>query len=99
MMSSADASVAYATPASPKIIAVRTPNFFTLPPSERFEKLAKLVVQQCVAGKGFHRPKALTAGAVVLVSPPGPYATGSVGSLKESNVNCMIRTLEAPDQH
>src|SRR5258708_19460294 len=56
MMSSADASVAYAAPASPKIIAVETANFFTSPPSDRFEKLAKLVVHQCVAGKGFHKP-------------------------------------------
>src|SRR5258708_30685539 len=34
MMSSADASVAYAAPASPKIIAAKTANFFILPPPE-----------------------------------------------------------------
>src|SRR6267378_4826438 len=34
MMSSADASVAHATPASPKIIDAKTPTFFILPPPE-----------------------------------------------------------------
>src|SRR5580704_3638661 len=34
MMSSADASVAYAAPASPKIIDAKTPTFFILPPPE-----------------------------------------------------------------
>src|SRR5258706_16338743 len=35
MMSSADASVAYAAPASPRMIAVGTPNFFMLAPLDR----------------------------------------------------------------
>jgi len=34
MMSSADASVAYAAPASPKIIDAKTPTFFIPPPPE-----------------------------------------------------------------